>query len=144
MVKRFFVTLPTASLLVIGLAAQSGTALAGGHGQSGYTCVNQNHQGVQVGQVCIGQVGPITVNPDVYAPVTVTVGDVNVLNDNQLTVLSNDLNNITIQNNDIQTYVQNIKVKVLSDFHDVYGINITDNVVSVCCTPPNSTPVCSR
>ncbi|MEO7734172.1 MAG: hypothetical protein ABIY55_24630 [Kofleriaceae bacterium] len=113
--------------LAIGLVG-AGTAAADapkttntGGGGGGFHCTN----GVGVG--CIGTIALL--------PVTVNIKDVRVLDDNELTVLSDDLNNLSILDGDILDYntiLNDVEVDTLADFLDKFDINVTKNKIDVC------------
>jgi hypothetical protein len=70
-------------------------------------------------------------------PITVAIKDVRVLNDNELEVLSNDLNHLAILNGNIldkNTILNNLEVGVLTDFLDKFDIDVTKNDIDVCAT----------
>jgi hypothetical protein len=115
--------------LAIGLIG-AGTAAAdapkttntgGGGGGGGFHCTN----GVGVG--CIGSIATL--------PITVNIKDVRVLNDNELTVLSDDLNSLSILDGDILDYntiLNDVELDVLTDFLDKFNINVAKNKIDVC------------
>ncbi|MDI6102725.1 hypothetical protein QLQ12_29310 [Actinoplanes sp. NEAU-A12] len=90
-----------------------------------YTCSNQgggpNHK-----VTCIG-----TVNGN---NVTVNVGDVNVLSNNNLTLLQNVLNDVTVQvaNLDVDTQIKQIEASVLTFYVSKLLIPITVDKIQVC------------
>ena len=113
--------------LAIGLIG-AGTAAADapktthtGGGGGGFTCTN----GVGVG--CIGSIATL--------PITVNIKDVRVLNDNELSVLSDDLNSLSILDGEILDYntiLNDVELDVLTDFLDKFNINVTKNKIDVC------------
>ena len=112
--------------LAIGLVGIGGTAAADGaqtnhNGGSGFQC----HNGVGVG--CIGSIATL--------PITVNIKDVRVLNDNELTVLSDDLDNVSILDGNILDYntiLNDVEVSVLDDFLNKFGISVDKNDIDVC------------
>ena len=92
----------------------------------GFNCVNKaSITGVE----CIGSISVL--------PITVDVKNVGVLNNNKLSVLSNDLNNLSILdggvlNND--KILNDVEVTVLQDFLNKFLINVTKNDIDVCTT----------
>lgn len=107
--------------------AGTGAAVASASSSSSknYTCSNKggghNHK-----VTCIG-----TVNGN---NVTVNVGDVNVLSGNQLTVLQNVLNDVTVKvaNLDVNTQIKTIKAAVLNFYLTNLNIPITLDKIQVC------------
>jgi hypothetical protein len=93
-------------------------------GGGGFTCVNKlSISAVQ----CIGSVAVL--------PITVNVKDIRVLNDNELTVLSNDLNHVSILDDGIlnnDKILNDLEVTVLQDFLNKFDIDVTKNDVDVC------------
>lgn len=86
----------------------------------GFTCVN----GVSV--LCTG---------DILVPITVNIKDIDALNDNQLAVLSDDLNHLSILDGGIlnqDKILNDVEVTVLKDFLNKFNIDITKNDVDVC------------
>ena len=104
-----------------GTAAADAPKTTNTGGGGGFVCTN----GVGVG--CIGSIAVL--------PITVNIKDVRVLNDNELTVLSDDLNNLSILDGDILDYntiLNDVEVDVLTDFLDKFNINVTKNKIDVC------------
>jgi len=90
-------------------------------GGGGFTCTN----GVGVG--CIGSISVL--------PITVNVKDVRVLSGNELTVLSDDLNYLSILDGEILDYntiLNDVELGVLTDFLNKFNINVTRNDINVC------------
>jgi len=90
-------------------------------GGGGFTCTN----GVGVG--CIGSISVL--------PITVNVYDVRALNGNELTVLSNDLNDVSILDGNILDHnkiLNDVELNVLTDFLDKFDIDVTHNDIDVC------------
>jgi hypothetical protein len=93
----------------------------GGGGGGGFVCTN----GVGVG--CIGSIATL--------PITINVGNVSALNGNYLTILSDDLNDLSILDGNILDHNQildDVYATVLSDFLDKFGINVSGNDVGIC------------
>jgi hypothetical protein len=90
----------------------------------GFTCSNKNSiQGVG----CVGSISVLPINVDVK--------NVGVLDNNKLTILSDDLNNVSILdggvlNND--KILNDVEVTVLEDFLNKFLINVTKNDIDVC------------
>jgi hypothetical protein len=111
--------------LAIGLVG-AGTAAADApkttnNGGGGFVCTN----GVGVG--CIGSIAVL--------PITVNVKDVRALNGNELTILSDDLNSLSILDGDILDHnkiLNDVELDVLTDFLDKFNINVVGNDVDVC------------
>ncbi|MBC7975062.1 MAG: hypothetical protein H7138_08760 [Myxococcales bacterium] len=90
-------------------------------GGGGFQCTN----GVGVG--CVGTIALL--------PITVNIKDVRVLNDNELTILSDDLNNLAILDAGILNYntiLNDVEIDVLADFLDKFDIDVTKNDINVC------------
>ena len=78
---------------------------------------------------CIGSISVL--------PITVNVKDVQALNDNDLTVLSNDLNKVSILDGGIlnnDKILNDVEVSVLEDFLNKFLINVSKNDIDVCTT----------
>jgi hypothetical protein len=113
--------------LAIGLVG-AGTAAADapktthtGGGGGGFTCTN----GVGVG--CIGSIAVL--------PITVNIKDVRALDGNELTVLSDDLDHVSILDGNIldhNTILNDLELNVLSDFLNKFNINVVKNDIDVC------------
>jgi hypothetical protein len=87
----------------------------------GFQCTN----GVGVG--CVGTIALL--------PITVNIKDVRLLTDNELTILSNDLNNLSILDAGILNYntiLNDVEIDVLADFLDHFDIDVTKNDINVC------------
>jgi len=102
--------------------ATEAPALANG---GGFTCVNKFD--IQVVS-CVGSISILPV-------INVDVKDVRVLNNNELNVLSGDLNNLSlldggILNND--KILNDVEVTALTDFLDKFDIDVTKNDIDVC------------
>ena len=105
-------------------AADQGAATQSGGG--GFQC--QNKAGVQV-VACLGSVSVL--------PISVEIKDVRALNDNELTVLSNDLNKISILDGNIldqNKILNDVEVTALQDFLNKFAIDVTKNDIDVCTT----------
>jgi len=91
-----------------------------------FECANE--ASLQV--ACVGDITALL-------PINVTIKDVRVLNDNELDVLSNDLNHLAILNGNIldkNSILNNLEVGVLTDFLDKFNIDVTKNDIDVCTT----------
>jgi hypothetical protein len=90
----------------------------------GFTCINKFD--IQVVS-CIGSISVL--------PINVNVKDVRVLNDNELTVLSNDLNDLSVLDGGIlnnNKILNDVEVSVLEDFLNKFLINVSHNDIDVC------------
>ena len=90
----------------------------------GFNCVNKASI---VGVECIGSISVLPINVDVK--------NVGVLDNNKLTILSDDLNHVSILdggvlNND--KILNDVEVTVLEDFLNKFLINVTKNDIDVC------------
>jgi len=109
------------SLAGLATAAADPNATTNTGGGGGFHCTN----GVGVG--CIGSIAVL--------PITVNIKDVRALNNNELTVLSDDLNSLSILDGDILDYnkiLNDVEVDVLTDFLDKFGISVDKNDIDVC------------
>ena len=105
-------------------AADPGAATNTGGG--GFNC--QNKASI-VGVECIGSISVL--------PVTVDVHDVGVLNGNDLSVLNDDLNKVSILDGNILDHnkiLNDVEVTVLQDFLNKFVIDVTKNDIDVCTT----------
>jgi hypothetical protein len=112
----------------IGTAAASpATTNTGGGGGGGFTCTN--------GQIGVGCIGSILV-----LPINVNIKDVGVLDDNQLDILSNDLNDLSILEAGIGGILNSNKIlndvyaTVLNDFLTKFSIPVSASDINVCTT----------
>src|SRR5689334_21521975 len=92
----------------------------------GFQC--QNKAVIQV-VACVGSISML--------PINVNVKDVRVLNDNELNILDNDLNHISILDGNIldnNKILNDVEVGVLQDFLNKFNIDVTKNDIDVCTT----------
>ena len=132
MLRRLLFAVSATGLLTMGLFAQATSASANG-GRT-FNCTNNGVVQVQV--VCIGNISTF--------PITITVKDVRVLNDNEINVLSDDLNNLSVSDNNVldgNKVLNDVDVTVLNDFLNKFKINVSNNDVQVC-TSIASVQVC--
>ena len=102
------------------------TATAEQQTGGGFDC--KNKLTIQVVQ-CVGSISVL--------PITVDVKDVRALNDNELTILSNDLNHVSILDGGIlnnDKILNDVEVSVLEDFLNKFDIDVTKNDINVCTT----------
>jgi len=88
----------------------------------GFSCVN----GVSV--LCTG---------NILVPIDINIKDVRVLDNNELTVLSNDLNKLSILDGGIlnnDKILNDVQLTVLQDFLNKFNIDVTKNDIDVCAT----------
>ena len=100
--------------------------VAAADGGSAFNC--QNKASI-AGVECIGSISVL--------PVTVDVHDVGILNGNDLSVLNNDLNHVSVLDGNILDHnkiLNDVEVTVLQDFLDKFVINVTKNDIDVCTT----------
>jgi hypothetical protein len=110
--------LGSAAVTFVGAAAADDSPASLG----GFECVN----GISV--VCTG---------DILVPIDVNIKDVRVLTDNELTVLSDDLNKVAILDGGILNHdkiLNDVEATVLQDFLNKFDIDVTRNDVDVCAT----------
>ena len=92
----------------------------------GFNC--QNKAVIQV-VACVGSISVL--------PINVNIKDVRVLNNNELTVLSNDLNHVSILDGNIldnNKILNDVEVTTLQDFLNKFNIDVTKNDIDVCTT----------
>ncbi|HEY0480325.1 MAG TPA: hypothetical protein VGD37_22555 [Kofleriaceae bacterium] len=90
----------------------------------GFTCLNK--ASIVVVE-CIGSISVLPINVDIK--------NVGVLNNNDLTVLSDDLNKVSILDGGIlnnDKILNDVEVSVLEDFLNKFLINVTKNDIDVC------------
>ena len=110
-------------------AAAPATANNGGGG--GFVCQN--------GQIGVGCIGSIDV-----LPINVNVQNVGILDDNDLKVLSDDLDGLSILDGgvlDNAKILNDVDATVLNDFLTKFGINVSNNDLTVC-TAVLGIPLC--
>jgi hypothetical protein len=107
-------------------ASDETSAAVSQNGGGGFQCVNK--QDIQIVS-CIGSISVL--------PINVNVKDVRVLNDNELNVLSDDLNHVSILDGGIlnnDKILNDVEITVLQDFLNKFVINVTKNDIDVCTT----------
>ena len=118
----FRTAMMTLALALVGVGVGAGTAAADGN----FNCVNKaSISGVE----CIGSISVV--------PIDIDVKNVGVLNDNELTVLKDSLNHVSILDGGILNHnkiLNDLEVTVLEDFLNKFDIDITHNDVDVCTT----------
>lgn len=70
-------------------------------------------------------------------PITITIHDLSILSDNQLTILSGDLNDLSILDGGIldqDKLLDDVEAEMVRDFLDQFLVDVTRNDVSVCTT----------
>jgi hypothetical protein len=105
----------------IGSAAADAPKTTNHNGGSGFQCSN----GVGVG--CVGSIAVL--------PITVNVYNVRALDNNELTVLSDDLDHLSILDGsilDYNTILNDVELDVVSGFLNYFNINVIKNDVDVC------------
>jgi hypothetical protein len=124
MFRSMMLAFAVACLGVGTAAADQGAATNSGGG--GFTCLNKaSIAGVE----CVGSIAVL--------PITVDVKNVGVLNDNDIDVLSNDLNHLSVLDGGILNHdkiLNDVEITVLQDFLNKFDIDITKNDVDVCTT----------
>lgn len=107
-----------------GDASDDPTGAAAQESLGGFQCANKLD--IQVVQ-CVGSIAVL--------PINVNVKDVGVLNDNQLNVLSDDLNDLSIKDISVldnAKILDDVEVTVLQDFLDKFLVNVSKNSIDVC------------
>jgi hypothetical protein len=92
----------------------------------GFQCANKLD--IQVVS-CVGSIAVLPINVDIK--------DVGVLNDNDLNVLSDDLNDLSIKDISILDHAKildDVEITVLQDFLDKFLVNVSKNSIDVCTT----------
>jgi hypothetical protein len=127
MLTRSIMTMATVGALSLFAGAGAAAADTGAAPQtssSGFQCFNKLD--IQVVS-CVGSVAII--------PITVNVKDVGVLNDNDLSVLSGDLDKVSILDGGIlnnDKILNDLQATVLTDFLDKFAVDVTKNDIDVC------------
>ncbi|HEY0992352.1 MAG TPA: hypothetical protein VGD80_35110 [Kofleriaceae bacterium] len=68
-------------------------------------------------------------------PITITIDSLRILSDNELTILSNDLNDVSILDDGVLDHdriLNDLEASVLTDFLDRFLVTVTGNDVDVC------------
>jgi len=107
------------------LSADDPTAEASAATSTPWTCSNN-----AVSVVCVGSIALLPI-------INVNVEDVRALNNNELNVLSNDLNHLSILDGGVLDHnkiLNDVELTVLDDFLNKFIINVTDNDINVCTT----------
>ena len=97
------------------------------YSSSPWSCSNKDNV------VAVGCVGPISIFPII----NVDIKNVRFLNDNELNVLSNDLNNLSILDGNVLDHnkiLNDVEVTVLDDFLNKFDIDVTKNDIDDCTT----------
>jgi len=92
----------------------------------GFSCFNK--QDIQVVS-CVGSIAVLPINVDIK--------DVRVLDNNELNVLSGDLNKVSILDGGIlnnDKILNDVQLTVLQDFLNKFLINVSKNDIDVCTT----------
>ena len=92
----------------------------------GFTCLNKASINVVE---CVGVVAIL--------PITVDIKNISVLNNNDLSVLSDDLNKVSILDGGILNnakILNDVEVTVLQDFLNKFLVNVSKNDIDVCTT----------
>jgi len=115
-------------ILALGIGSAAAVGFVGTHTAEAnppapnFQCVN----GISV--VCTGNIA---------VPISVDIKNVDVLDDNQLTVLSDDLNKVSILDGGVLNHdkiLNDVEVTVLQDFLNKFDIDVTKNDIDVCAT----------
>lgn len=129
---RSFVLTAAIGFAGFGTATASATpATTNNGGGGGFVCKN--------GDIGVGCIGTIAV-----LPINVLIKDVGILDDNDLKILSDDLNNVSILDGGIlnnDKILNDVDVTVLNDFLDKFGIDVSKNNI-ITCTSVLGLPVC--
>ena len=106
-------------------AAADQSAVTQNSGGGLFDCQNKaSIAGVQ----CVGAIG-------ILNALTVDIKDVGVLDNNKISVLDGDLNNLKVLDGNIldgNKILDDVKLTVLQDFLDKFNIDVTKNDVDVC------------
>ena len=108
----------------VGDTAEDQTEAVAQNSGGGFVC--QNKAVLQV-VACVGSIAVLPINIDVK--------DVRALNDNELTILSNDLNHVSILDGGIlnnNKILEDAELSVLTDFLNKFDIDVTKNDIDVC------------
>jgi hypothetical protein len=124
-IRSMFLALAVGAAGTFGLAGHAAadgaaTQTSGG----GFSCFNKFD--IQVVS-CIGSIAVL--------PISIDIKNVEALDDNQLSVLSDDLNKLSILDGGILNHdkiLNDAEVTVLQDFLNKFVVNVTKNDVDVC------------
>jgi len=116
------------ALGVVTAVGYAGTAAANGGApapsSSGFQCFNELD--IQVVS-CVGSIAVLPINIDIK--------DIRALDDNELSVLSDDLNHVSILDGGIlnnDKILNDLQVTVLQDFLNKFLVNVSKNDIDVC------------
>jgi len=123
-IRSMFLALAVGAAGTFGFAGHAAADGAATQTTGGFSCFNKLD--IQVVS-CIGSVAVL--------PITVDIKNVGVLNDNELSVLSDDLNKVSILDGGIlnnDKILNDLEVTVLQDFLNKFFVNVTKNDIDVC------------
>jgi hypothetical protein len=72
-------------------------------------------------------------------PITITIEDISIVSDNHLTILSNELDDLSILDGGVvnrDQVLDDVEARVIRDLADVFGIILTASEISVCTEIP--------
>jgi hypothetical protein len=118
------------ALGAVGTLGYAGSATADGgatqNGGGNFSCSNK--LSISVVQ-CVGSISVL--------PISVTIKDVRALDGNELSILSGDLNHVSLLDGGILDHdkiLNDVEVTTLQDFLNKFAIDVTKNDVDVCTT----------
>lgn len=131
MIRSMMLVLAVGAAMAAGCVASDGStdedsATLSQNSGGGFQCVNK--QNIQVVS-CVGSIAILPINVDIK--------NVRVLDNNELNVLSGDLNHVSILDGGIlnnDKILNDVEVTVLQDFLNKFVINVTKNDIDVCTT----------
>jgi hypothetical protein len=91
---------------------------------TGFQCLN--HTSIHV-LTCDGSIS--------LFPITITIENLRILSDNDISILSNDLNDIAIHDGNVVDGAQilnDVETRLIEDFANQLGIALTRNDITVC------------
>src|SRR5262245_2863013 len=68
-------------------------------------------------------------------PITITIDSLRILSDNELTILSDDLNDVSVLDGDVldgNKILDDVEAKVLDDFLNKFVVAVTRDAIKVC------------
>jgi len=108
----------------VGVGADDGIATATQPSTMRFQCLN--HTSIHV-VVCSGSIS--------LFPITITIDELSILSDNQIDILSGDLDDLAILDGDLVDHdrvLDDVESRVLTDFLDKFRLTVTRDDIAVC------------
>jgi hypothetical protein len=108
----------------VGDAGEPAVAAVAQHTTVPFHCLN--HTSIHV-VTCSGTIS--------LFPITITIEDISILSDNDLTILSTDLDDLSNLDDGVLDHdkvLDHVEARVIRDLADVFGIVLTASEISVC------------